>query len=117
MTILGTGLPEDADVALGFDPETLYTPESFEQEFPPSPDPKINGSGGQTNGTVAPAGDIDESSVAADTLRLIREGVEDEEDRSYVFYNVMMALKADVERIMKNIVRRETAKLREEEDE
>src|SRR5262249_5348379 len=80
----------------GFDPETLYTPESFEQEFPPSPDPKINGGGGQTNGAATGiASTIDEATIAADTLRIIREGVEDDEDRSYVFYNVVMALKAD----------------------
>jgi hypothetical protein len=79
----------------GFDPETLYTPESFEQEFPPSPDPKING-GGPTNGAATgTASTIDEATIAADTLRIIREGVEDDEDRSYVFYNVVMALKAD----------------------
>jgi hypothetical protein len=79
----------------GFDPETLYTPESFEQEFPLSPDPKING-GGQTNGAATgTASTIDEATIAADTLRIIREGVEDDEDRSYVFYNVVMALKAD----------------------
>jgi len=79
----------------GFDPEMLYTPESFEQEFPPSPDPKING-GGQTNGAATgTASTIDEATIAADTLRIIREGVEDDEDRSYVFYNVVMALKAD----------------------
>src|SRR5262249_13890809 len=80
----------------GFDPETLYTPESFEQEFPPSPDPKINGGAGQANGAATgTASTTDEATIAADTLRIIREGVEDDEDRSYVFYNVVMALKAD----------------------
>jgi hypothetical protein len=81
---------------LGFDPETLWTPESFEQEFPSAPEPKINGGGGQTNGTAAgTASTADESSIPADTLRVIRDGVEDDEDRSDAFWNVMMVLKED----------------------
>jgi hypothetical protein len=82
--------------SLGFDPETLWTPERFEQEFPPSPDPKINGGGGQTNSMAAgTASAIDESSIPTDTLRVIHDGVEDDADRSDAFWNVMMVLKED----------------------
>jgi len=77
----------------GFDPGSLWTPERFDQEFPP--EPKVNG-GGQTNGAAAStASATDESSIPADTLHVIREGVEDDEDRSDAFWNVMMVLKED----------------------
>src|SRR5262249_35660568 len=73
--------------SLSFDPETLWSPERFEQEFPSS----LNG-GGTTSGAT---GTADESSIPADTLRVICEGVEDDADRSYVFYNVVKVLKED----------------------
>jgi AAA domain len=71
--------------SLGFDPETLYTPERLEQEFPAT----TNGSGG----TTAPP-ELDESTIPADTLRVIREGVEDGA-RSNAFWNVVKVLKED----------------------
>jgi hypothetical protein len=77
--------------SLGFDPATLWTPESFEQEFP-APAPKItNGSGNGQQVDEEP----DENHIAADTMHVIREGVDDGADRSYIFYNVVKALKDD----------------------
>jgi len=76
--------------SLGFDPETLWTPERFEQDFPAPAEPIRDGT--SSEGGTGPA---DESSIPADTLRIIREGVEDDADRSYVFYNVVRALKED----------------------
>jgi AAA domain/RepB DNA-primase from phage plasmid len=73
--------------SLGFDSETLWTPERFEQEFP---DTKTNGGGDQANGAAT----TDESNIPADTLRVIREGVEDGA-RSSAFWNVVKVLKAD----------------------
>ena len=70
---------------LGFDPETLEGPEHFEQEFPTN-----GGGGGQANG----AGTADESGVPTDTMRVIREGVEDGA-RSSAFWNVVKVLKGD----------------------
>jgi AAA domain len=70
---------------LGFDPETLWTPERFDIEFPPEP-PKPNG------GHAQDAGDMDEAGIPADTLEAIRNGVEDGL-RSDVFWNVMVVLK------------------------
>jgi len=81
--------------SLGFNPATLWTPESFEQEFP-APAPKTtatqttNGSGNSHQ-----VEEPDETRIAADTMHVIEEGVEDDEDRSYVFYNVVKALKDD----------------------
>jgi hypothetical protein len=64
-----------------FDPEVLWTPERFEQEFPPASKP--NGGG--------PA-DEDEAGIPADTLAIIRQW--DKDDRSSAFYNVVRVLKA-----------------------
>jgi hypothetical protein len=75
--------------SLGFDPETLWTPERLEKEFPATV-PKTNGgSGGQTNGA---AGTIDESSIPADTLREIQS--QDTGKRGTRFWNVMIMLKS-----------------------
>jgi hypothetical protein len=81
--------------SLGFDPASLWTPESFEQEFP-APAPKIAASQ-TTNGSGSgqQVEEPDENHIAADTLHVIREGVEDDADRSYIFYNVVKALKDD----------------------
>jgi hypothetical protein len=77
--------------SLGLDPETLWTPERFEQEFP---DIKTNGGGdGQANG----AGTTDESNIPADTMKVIREGVEDGA-RSSAFWNVVKVLKEEAGR-------------------
>jgi AAA domain len=73
--------------SLGFDPETLWTPERFKQEFP---DIKTNG-GGQANGAVGAA---DEANIPADTMRVIRDGVQDGA-RSNAFWNVVKMLKED----------------------
>jgi hypothetical protein len=69
--------------SLGFDPETLWTPERFEQEFPAT-----NGGGGAPTAETG-----DETNIPADTMRFIRDGVGAERDRSYVFWNVVIALK------------------------
>jgi len=76
--------------SLGFDPGTLWTPERFEQDFPAPAEP-ISGGTSSEGGT----GSADESTIPADTLRVIREGVEDDADRSYIFYNVVKALNED----------------------
>jgi DNA-binding transcriptional ArsR family regulator len=70
--------------SLGFDPETLWTPERLEQEFPAT----TNGKGAGEDGGAA-----DEAGIPADTLRAIRNGVDGKRDRSFVFFNVMVALK------------------------
>ena len=71
--------------SLGFDPETLWTPERFEQEFPIT-----NGGGGEQGG----GGTFDESTIPTDTMRVIRDGVEDGA-RSTAFWNVIKTLKGD----------------------
>jgi hypothetical protein len=71
--------------SLGFDPETLWTPERFEQEFPASK-PTTNGGGGHGG-----AEGIDESSIPADTLAAIRDTSEGK--RGTRFWNIMMVLK------------------------
>jgi AAA domain len=70
--------------SLGFDPECLWNPERFEQEFPATARPTGNG-GAEAN---------DEPSIPADTMRVIREGVEDGA-RSSAFWNVVKVLKGD----------------------
>src|SRR5262249_36526898 len=76
--------------SLGFDPATLWTPESFEQEFP-APAPKTTNGSGNGQQVEEP----DENRIAADTMHVIQDGVGDDEDRSYVFHNVVRALKDD----------------------
>jgi hypothetical protein len=71
---------------LDFDPETLWTPERSDHEFPPEP-PKTDG-----NGAHKDDGSADEASLPADTLDAIQNGVE-ETRRSDVFFNVMIVLK------------------------
>src|SRR5262249_34789333 len=75
---------------LGFDPSTLWTPESFEQEFPapaPTAPQATNGSGGATAQTEAT-----ESTIPADTLREIQS--QDAGNRGTRFWNVMIVLRA-----------------------
>jgi DNA-binding transcriptional ArsR family regulator len=70
-----------------FDPEVLWTREEIEQAFPLPEQPKTDG------GEAATAGTADEAAIPADTMRIIRDGVAIERDRSYVFWNVVVALK------------------------
>jgi len=71
--------------SLGFDPECLWNRERFELEFPSNG----GGGGGGGGGTTG-----DESSIPADTMKVIREGVEDGA-RSSAFWNVVKVLKGD----------------------
>jgi len=64
---------------LEFNPEVLWTPEDIEQAFPlPEPKPTPPGA--------------DEDNIPADTMDVIRNGVEDGQ-RSGAFWNVMIVLK------------------------
>jgi AAA domain/RepB DNA-primase from phage plasmid/IclR helix-turn-helix domain len=66
-----------------FDPETLWTPEDIETAFP-----LIE----RAARAEAPGGETGE--VPADTMKAISEGVSgSNRDRSYVFFNVVLALK------------------------
>jgi len=67
--------------SLGFDPETLWTLERFEQEFPAT--------GRTTNG--GGAGGASETDIPADTLREIQS--QDTGNRGTRFWNVMIVLK------------------------
>jgi hypothetical protein len=69
--------------SLGFDPETLWTPETLEREFPPTQ--TTNGSGGDGGGGA------DESSIPADTLDAIRDPTE--QARGLRFWNIVVVLK------------------------
>jgi hypothetical protein len=71
--------------SLNFDPDTLWTPERFEQEFPATPPP---------NGGKGTAPEPDEANIPEDTMRVIRDGVEGA-DRSLAFWNVIKVLKRD----------------------
>jgi hypothetical protein len=76
-----------------FDPEALWTAEELEQAFP-APERKADA------GTRAPppAGAPDESSIPADTMRVICDGVPEsmpKKDRSFAFFNVIVVLKQD----------------------
>jgi D5 N terminal like/RepB DNA-primase from phage plasmid len=73
---------------LGFNPEMLYTPESFSAEFPPTARKKPNG-GGQANG----GGDRDETAIPAETLAAIRST--ENQKRGRIFWNVIQTLKED----------------------
>jgi predicted transcriptional regulator len=73
-----------------FDPEVLWTPEAIEAAFP-TVERKTNG-GGQTSADQA-GGDGDLTSIPADTLAVIRSGPRQGDDRSHVFWNVMVVLK------------------------
>src|SRR5262249_9144499 len=70
----------------GFDPGSLWTPESFEQEFPPAPEPKING-GGNGQSTSQP----DESSIPDETLEAIKST--EKGDRGNILWNVVQTLR------------------------
>src|SRR5262249_52470549 len=70
--------------SLGFDPETLWTPERFEQEFPTSTG---NGAGGGDG-----AGTASEADIPADTMREIQS--QDPGKRGTRFWNVMIVLKS-----------------------
>src|SRR5262249_10584445 len=72
--------------SLGFDPETLWTPERIEQEFPATK-PTTNG-GDHANG----AGTASETNIPADTLREIQS--QDAGKRGTRFWNVMIVLKS-----------------------
>ncbi len=72
---------------LGFDPETLWTPKRFDDEFPALP-PKSNGPAEESTSTA----DMDENSIPADTMGAIQNGVEDPL-RSDVFWNVVVVLR------------------------
>lgn len=71
-----------------FDPEVLWTPEAIEAAFPPI-EPKTDG-GAQAGANYA-GGDL--ANIPADTLAVIRSGPRQGEDRSHVFWNVIVALK------------------------
>ena len=72
----------------GFNPQALWTPEDIERAFQlPEPPNNDGGTGG---------GNVDEASIPADTMRVIREGLgtsASKRDRSQTFWNVMIALK------------------------
>jgi RepB DNA-primase from phage plasmid/Family of unknown function (DUF5906) len=72
-----------------FDPEIVFTPEELERAFPVV-ERKPNG--GAANGSN-PEGQVDESSIPADTMATIRNGVGKDADRSNAFFNVMLVLK------------------------
>lgn len=72
--------------SLAFDPEVLWTPERFEQDFPPPPRPTNGGGAGSALGSG------DEAGIPADTLRVIRDGLP-EGQRSEAFWNVVLVLK------------------------
>jgi putative DNA primase/helicase len=69
--------------SLGFDPETLWTPERFAQEFPATA-PKTNG---QANG----AADADESTIPTETLDAIKDTSAGK--RGGRLWNILMVLK------------------------
>jgi hypothetical protein len=71
----------------GFDPASLWTPESFEQEFPPSPTPMNGGGNGQS--TSEP----DESSIPDETLEAIKST--EKGDRGNILWNVVQTLRED----------------------
>ena len=71
----------------GFDPHTLWTPERFEQEFPPSPKPMNGGGNGQS--TSEP----DESSIPDETLEAIKST--EKGDRGNILWNVVQTLRED----------------------
>jgi hypothetical protein len=70
--------------SLGFDPDTLWTPERFEAEFPAAPKPTDGGGNG--------AGTASEAHIPADTLREIQS--QDPGKRGTRFWNVMIVLKS-----------------------
>jgi AAA domain len=70
-----------------FDPEVLWTPEQIEAAFP-LVERKTNG-----GDTASANGRNDEGDIPADTMRAIREGVDKADDRSGVFFNVVLVLK------------------------
>jgi hypothetical protein len=71
----------------GFDPETLWTPESFEQEFPPAPTPTNGGGNGQ------PTSEPDESSIPDETLEAIKST--EKGGRGNILWNVVQTLRED----------------------
>jgi AAA domain/IclR helix-turn-helix domain len=73
-----------------FDPEALWTPEEIEQAFP-LPERKTDGGG--SDAVPAAGGATDENRIPADTMAAIRDGVGKGNDRSHVFWNVILALK------------------------
>jgi hypothetical protein len=71
--------------SLGFDPETLWTPERFEQEFPRK---TTNGSGGATAQPAEPP----ESIIPADTWAALKDPSEGGRGRR--FWNIVLVLNA-----------------------
>jgi hypothetical protein len=70
-----------------FDPEALWTPEAIEAAFPAR---KTHGNG---DARSAGASGTDESGIPADTMEAIRNGGRMGDDRSHVFWNLMVVLK------------------------
>jgi DNA-binding transcriptional ArsR family regulator len=101
-----------------FDPEALWSPEEIEAAFPLPEQPKGNGG--------AAAGQADEADVPDDTMRVIRDGPKHNNDRSDVFWNVVVALKrlgwtADgilglLERYPNGVAKKYEGRLRQEVD-
>ena len=71
---------------VAFDPEVLWTPEAIEQAFPHVE--RTTDTGG-----TAGAGSADESAIPEDTMEAIRDGGRPGDDRSHVFWNIMVVLK------------------------
>jgi hypothetical protein len=71
----------------GFDPGSLWTPERFEQEFPPPPNPKNGGGNGQ------PTSEPDESSIPDETLEAIKST--EKGGRGTILWNVVQTLRED----------------------
>jgi len=71
---------------MGFDPETLWSPELFDLEFPPGPE----GGNGQAGDTAA---DIDESTIPAETLEAIKSS--EKGGRGNILWNVAQTLCED----------------------
>jgi hypothetical protein len=72
---------------VAFDLEILWTPEQIEAAFP-LVERKTNG-----GDTASASGKNDEGDIPADTMRAIRAGVDKADDRSGVFFNVVLVLK------------------------
>jgi hypothetical protein len=72
-----------------FDPEVLWTSDEIEAAFPLT-ERKDDGAGASTG-----QGAGDETSIPDETLKVIRDGVAANADRSHAFWNVILVLKQD----------------------
>ena len=108
---------------IALDPAALWTPEDIERAFPEvAQQYKGNGSGvsvsasnggggiAASSGGTPSSAPIDEASIPADTMRVIRDGPTkgNAKDRSLAFFNVMIVLKGlgfTVERIIELLER------------